>query len=371
MFLISKLRSSSSSSSLSLSSPRQSSSSASLFVAAKKNNNKDDFEVYRGELGYLRLMRRIMERGSIEQNRTGTPTRSLFAGQLSFDLSENTLPLLTTKHVSFYNVAQELLWFMSGSTNQKDLENKKVRIWRDNSSPEYLERVGLKRYAAFEDLGPIYSHQWRHFGAPYVDSKTNYTGQVSCRRRRRRRFSLHSFSSLSLILNFFQGVDQLQRVLNDLRYSPSSRRIMLVSWNPSQLDEMVLPPCHCLAQFRILNDTELHCHVYQRSADFALGVPYNIASYATLTHILAKFSGKYAKSLTFSYGDMHVYEPHWDTVYAQMDNKIYSFPKLTINVPEYLNACDYMTGDLSVLKYQHLKVENYRHNNKIIYKMIP
>lgn len=165
------------------------------------------------ERGYLDLLSRIADRPTWSSDgRTGVRTKSIFGAQLRFSLADGTLPLLTTKHVSFDNVAKELLWFISGSTDQRVLEEQGVNIWRANDSPEVLRRLGLEKYEPFRDTGPIYGHQWRHFGAKYVDSRTDYTNM---------------------------GYDQLARVLYQLRAERDSRRIILTAWNPAQIHEVL------------------------------------------------------------------------------------------------------------------------------------
>lgn len=163
-----------------------------------------------GERGYLELVRTILNRGVTCDNRTGVPTRSLFGAQLRFDLRDGSLPLLTTRRLSFDAILRELLWFVSGSTDQSALERQGVNIWRANSSPEFLANVS-SRYRPYRDLGPIYGHQWRHYGAPYDLSDTSYDGQ---------------------------GVDQLANVVSQLRHDPDSRRIIITAWNPLQLSEV-------------------------------------------------------------------------------------------------------------------------------------
>lgn len=185
---------------------------------------------------------------------TGTGTLSIFAPQMKFSLSSPDgstpiLPLLTTKRVFLRAVIAELLWFISGSTSSLPLAEAGVKIWDGNGSREYLDSVGLS-HREVGDLGPVYGFQWRHFGAEYVDAKTDYTGQ---------------------------GVDQLAEVVHKLKHNPYDRRIILSAWNPADLKKMALPPCHLMAQFYVANGSSLHCQLYQRSCDMGLGVPFNIA----------------------------------------------------------------------------------------------
>ena len=183
----------------------------------------------------------------------GTGTLSKFGCQMRFNLREH-FPLLTTKRVFWRGVAEELLWFISGKTNAKELHDKGIHIWDGNASRAYLDSIGLTDREEW-DLGPVYGFQWRHFGAKYVDMHTDYTGQ---------------------------GVDQLAELIHTIKTKPHDRRLVLSAWNPAALKEMALPPCHMFAQFYVANG-ELSCQLYQRSCDMGLGVPFNIASYALLT----------------------------------------------------------------------------------------
>lgn len=258
------------------------------------------------------------------QNRTGTGTYSIFAPRpLKFSLSTPSgtpiLPLLTTKRVFTRAVIAELLWFIEGNTSSLDLSAKGVKIWDGNGSREFLDNLGLT-HREVGDLGPVYGFQWRHFGAEYVDCKTDYTGQ---------------------------GYDQLARIIETLKTNPYDRRLILSAWNPKDLPKMVLPPCHMFAQFYVSyprsrqqsqseSDTEtkpkghLHCQLYQRSCDMGLGVPFNIASYALLTHMLAHVCDLVPGSLTHVMGDAHVYLNHVDALKTQLVREPREFPTLEI-----------------------------------------
>jgi dihydrofolate reductase/thymidylate synthase len=232
---------------------------------------------------YLNLIRHIIKDGCIRGDRTGTGTKSIFGAQMRFNLRDGTLPLLTTKRVFWRGVAEELLWFISGATNAKLLQEKGIHIWDGNASKEFLEQRGLG-HREEGDLGPVYGFQWRHFGAEYKDMHTDYTGQ---------------------------GVDQLADCIDKIKNNPEDRRILLSAWNPSALSEMALPPCHMMCQFYVDTDkNELSCHMYQRSADMGLGVPFNIASYALLTHLVAQATGRQPGDLVHTLGDAHVYLNH-------------------------------------------------------------
>ncbi|KAK0649296.1 thymidylate synthase/dCMP hydroxymethylase domain-containing protein [Cercophora newfieldiana] len=277
---------------------------------------------------YLELVREILEEGELRRDRTGTGTLSIFAPRpLKFKLNRNgtpILPLLTTKRVFTRAIIAELLWFIEGNTSSLALSEKGVKIWDGNGSREFLDNLGLT-HREVGDLGPVYGFQWRHFGAEYIDCKTDYTNQ---------------------------GVDQLQRIIHTLRTNPYDRRLILSAWNPKDLPQMVLPPCHMFAQFYVSyprSKTEpeqqgepngegenkpkghLHCQLYQRSCDMGLGVPFNIASYALLTHMLAHVCDLVPGSLTHVMGDAHVYLNHVDALKTQLEREPRDFPKLEIS----------------------------------------
>ncbi|KXH45171.1 thymidylate synthase [Colletotrichum simmondsii] len=273
------------------------------------------------EYQYLDLVREILEEGEHRPDRTGTGTYSIFAPTpLKFSLNkdgEPLLPLLTTKRVFLRAVIAELLWFVEGNTSSLALSEAGVKIWDGNGSREFLDSVGLS-HREVGDLGPVYGFQWRHFGAEYVDSKTDYTGQ---------------------------GVDQLAEVIHKLKTNPYDRRILLSAWNPADLKKMALPPCHMFAQFYVsyprargatpANEEKpkghLHCQLYQRSCDMGLGVPFNIASYALLTHMIARACDLVPGSLTHVMGDAHVYADHVDALKVQLEREPRDFPLLEIN----------------------------------------
>ncbi|GKT45383.1 thymocyte nuclear protein 1 [Colletotrichum spaethianum] len=272
------------------------------------------------EYQYLDLVREILDEGEHRPDRTGTGTYSIFAPTpLKFSLNkdgEPLLPLLTTKRVFLRAVIAELLWFVEGNTSSLALSEAGVKIWDGNGSREFLDSVGLS-HREVGDLGPVYGFQWRHFGAEYVDAKTDYTGQ---------------------------GVDQLAEVIHKLKTNPYDRRILLSAWNPADLKKMALPPCHMFAQFYVSYprargapaDGEkpkghLHCQLYQRSCDMGLGVPFNIASYALLTHMIARACDLVPGSLTHVMGDAHVYADHVDALKVQLEREPRDFPLLEIN----------------------------------------
>eukprot|EP00980_Cylindrotheca_fusiformis_P017539 scaffold5502_cov115-Cylindrotheca_fusiformis.AAC.1 len=282
----------------------------------------------RQECQYLDLIRKILKEGIVRGDRTGTGTKSLFGAQMRFDLRHGQLPLLTTKRTFWRGVAEELLWFVSGSTNANLLKDKGIHIWDGNASREFLESRGLG-HREEGDLGPVYGFQWRHFGAKYQDMHTDYTGQ---------------------------GVDQLADCIHKIRHNPEDRRILLSAWNPSALDEMALPPCHLLCQFYVdTTRNELSCHMYQRSADMGLGVPFNIASYALLTHLVAHVTGRKPGELVHTLGDAHVYLNHMEPLEEQLQRTPRPFPKIFINPDKTTDIDDFEYDDIQVIGYHPMK----------------
>jgi thymidylate synthase len=273
------------------------------------------------EYAYLDLVEKTIQQGTFKPDRTGVGTLSLFGAQMRFDLSGGILPLLTTKKMAWKSIAEELLWFIAGDTNANTLSKKKVRIWDANASREFLDSRGLVDREQ-GDLGPVYGFQWRHFGAAYKDMHSDYTNQ---------------------------GVDQLAQVLHQLKTEPSSRRIIMTAWNPTDLDKMALPPCHMMVQFYVSNN-KLSCHMYQRSADMGLGVPFNIASYALLTHIIAWATNLEAYEFIHSIGDCHVYLNHIESLLGQLKRQPKVFPKLSITND---------TKDLGCLAIKDFEVHDY------------
>ncbi|KAI1345094.1 thymidylate synthase [Xylariaceae sp. FL0016] len=303
------------------------------------------------ELQYLDLVREILENGEHRPDRTGTGTYSIFAPTpLKFTLHDSNgspvLPLLTTKRVFLRAVIAELLWFVEGNTSSLALSEAGVKIWDGNGSREFLDSVGLS-HRAVGDLGPVYGFQWRHFGAEYVDAATDYTGQ---------------------------GVDQLAEVVRKLRTNPYDRRIVLSAWNPADLTKMALPPCHMFAQFYVsyprtsaVRDAEgkprghLHCQLYQRSCDMGLGVPFNIASYALLTHMVAHVAELVPGSLTHVMGDAHVYADHVEALRLQLEREPRPFPGLDIAREK--------GGSIDGWKAEDFVVKDYNPHKTIAMKM--
>jgi thymidylate synthase len=278
------------------------------------------------EQQYLQLIRDIFEKGHDEVSRNGN-VRSLFGYSMRFSLQDGQLPLLTTKRVAWKTCFHELCWFIRGSTNNKELQDKKVHIWDANASREFLDSRGLT-HRLEDDLGPVYGHQWRHFNAPYQTCDSDYNGK---------------------------GIDQLQNIINDLKNEKtrSSRRLIMSAWNPQQLDEMALPPCHVLVQFNVRQGKYLSCALYQRSGDVGLGVPFNIASYSFLTHIIAKHCDLIPDEFVYFLGNAHIYEDHINPLKEQLDRTPYDFPKISIKT-KHENINDYTLDDLEWLsKYEY------------------
>lgn len=283
-------------------------------------------QIEHDEMQYLNLIQTIIDKGSKKEDRTGTGTISQFGAQMRFSLRDQ-FPLLTTKRVFWRGVAEELLWFVAGSTDGKLLSDKKVHIWDANGSREFLDKRGLT-HRAEGDLGPVYGFQWRHFGAKYVDKDTDYTGQ---------------------------GVDQLAEVIHKIKTNPTDRRIIMSAWNPADLEDMALPPCHCLVQFYVANG-ELSCQLYQRSADMGLGVPFNIASYALLTYMIAHVTDLIPGDFIHTLGDAHVYNNHVIPLREQLAREPRPFPKLNFK-RKVENIDDFKMEDFEIVGYKpHPKI---------------
>ncbi|KAK7201449.1 dihydrofolate reductase-thymidylate synthase [Novymonas esmeraldas] len=275
------------------------------------------------ERQYMDLVSRIMTTGLVKDDRTGVGTIGLFGAQMRFSLRGNRLPLLTTKRVFWRGVCEELLWFLRGETDAQLLADKGVHIWDGNGSREFLDSRGLTENREM-DLGPVYGFQWRHFGAAYKGADASYDGE---------------------------GVDQIKSIVETLKANPCDRRLLFTAWNPCALHSMALPPCHLLGQFYVNTDTkELSCMLYQRSCDMGLGVPFNIASYALLTILIAKATGLRPGELVHTLGDAHVYRNHVEALREQLQRVPRAFPTLVFTRErEYLE--DYESTDMEVVDY--------------------
>jgi len=289
---------------------------------------------------YLNLANYILENGYDEKTRNGE-TRSIFGATLRFSLNNGQIPLLTTKHVSWKNALKELLWMIRGQTHNNILKNQGVGIWNGNSTREFLDKAGLKHYEEGE-LGPIYGWQMRRFNAKYICDQNKRYG------------TRNVFNSTYDMEEDKYGVDQLQYVINLLKNpeTRNSRRIVMSYWNPCQLGEMALPPCHCFVQFYVSEGTRLSCALTMRSNDLFLGQPFNIASYCFLTHLLAKHCDLEAHEFILFVGNCHIYKNHFSAITEQLTRHPFPFPVLNIvQKKEYIE--DYELNDFVVVDYQH------------------
>jgi len=291
-----------------------------LCIHLKERNN-----IVHDENQYLTLIEDILNEGIMENTRNGN-AKTIFGSAMHFSLKNNSIPLLTTKKLAWKTCLRELLWFISGKTDNTILQNNNVKIWNDNASREYLDSRGLSNLQE-NDLGPIYGHQWRHFNATYDNCKSDYTNK---------------------------GIDQLNEIINTLK-DPNlrnSRRMVISAWNPCQLNEMALPPCHILMQFNVLENKYLSCSLYQRSGDVGLGVPFNIASYSFLTHLIAHHCKLEASEFIYYLGNAHIYDDHIEPLEIQKNKLPLTFPTLSItNVYENIN--DYKENDFVINDYNY------------------
>ncbi len=293
---------------------------------------------------YLDLITNVIASGNRKNDRTGVGTFSQFGNKMVFDIRNGVLPLLTTKSVFFKGVKEELAFFLRGDTNANHLSELGVRIWDGHSSPEFLASVGLGRREK-GDIGPMYGWQWRHYGATYVDMHTDYR---------------------------YKGIDQFRRVLNDITVDPFSRRIIMSAWNPADLPLGVLAPCHVLVQFDVSVDSTtgekfLSSLLYQRSADIGLGVPFNIASYALLTHLIARACRIKTKEFTYVTGDTHIYLDHVEALREQAKRTPRPFP--TLDLSEWPLSADPIDSFDKDLRTSHIKLVGYDPHPAIALKM--
>ena len=273
---------------------------------------------------YHDLLRSILNNGTEHRDRTGVGTISHFGFQTRFDLREG-FPIVTTKRVPFRWVAEELFWFLSGDTNEVNLRAKGVDIWKEWADEEHTRQ--FSREAG--DLGPVYGYLWRSFGGDYPQCN---------------------------------GVDQIANLLDEIQRNPNSRRLIVTGWDPRQADKVDLPPCHTLFQFKVEGDRILHCQLYQRSADAFLGVPFNITSYALLTHMVAHVSGLDVGEFVYTLGDYHIYKNHIEQVEELLAREPYPLPKLEIlDEGQRLRGLEGLLG----MRYQNLKLVGYQSHGKI------
>ncbi len=283
-------------------------------------------DVTHEETRYLDLLREIYETGEQSPDRTGVGTRALFGRMLRFDISE-TIPLVTTKRVNFDAIVKELLFFVSGRTDTKVLEEQGVDIWKKNTSARFLQAAGLGEYPVGE-MGPMYGFQWRHWGAPH-DPTADAPADA--------------------------GVDQLQAVVDGIIRDPHSRRHVVSAWNAADLPKMVLAPCHHQFQFNVSGDNRfLDCLVSQRSADCFLGLPFNVASYAILTYMVAHLCQLEPRSLSFALGNAHIYTTHATAVAVQLARTPKPFPRLRFeDAHRILKLGDFTVDNIVVDGYEH------------------
>ena len=284
---------------------------------------------------YLDLLRRIQTEGTRHEDRTGTGTIRIFGHQMRFDLEEG-FPILTTKKLAFRWIAEELFWMLRGSTNEKELAAKGIDIWAEWATAEQCAKFGREE----GDLGPVYGHQWRRFG----EVKIEYGGQRGIAQK---------------------GVDQIAAIVELLVNNPNSRRIILSGWNPRESNLVALPPCHTLTQFSVING-KLSAQMYQRSADVFLGVPYNIASYALLVHMLAHVTGLGVGDFIHTFGDVHIYLNHREQVEEQLSREPRTLPGLLIETGlEVVGTPLDSLHHLLEIDYRDLNLEGYDSHPKI------
>jgi dihydrofolate reductase/thymidylate synthase len=299
-----------------------------------RNRNMD-------EIGYLDLLRKILEEDKEGRQTRNAKTFSVFGPQLEFDLSNDTLPLLTTRKMFVRGIFEELIFFIRGETNTKILEEKGVNIWKGNTSKEFLQSRNLNYPEGF--MGPMYGFQWRHFGGEYgLDIESNSTN----------------------------GYDQLYHLIQSLAHDPHSRRHLLTTYHPGVVDQSVLAPCHGIVVQFYVDNGNLDCKMYQRSCDTVLGEPFNITSYALMTHLIAWVCGLKARKLIMTLGDAHIYEQHLEGVREQLNREPFPFPKLKINKILEEDTVDKRIQFLEELKFEDIEVVGYQSHPAIKFKMV-
>ncbi len=266
---------------------------------------------------YLDLLQHILDHGSDKTDRTGTGTRSVFGHQMRFDLNQG-FPLLTTKKVHFRSIVIELLWFLKGDTHVRYLQDHKVSIWDEWSTFDQTARFGRLE----GELGPVYGHQWRNFAA-----SQNADGSYNQ-----------------------DGFDQIAWLVNEIKTNPDSRRLIVSGWNPHEANQVALPPCHTLFQFYV-HAGKLSCQLYQRSADVFLGVPFNIASYALLTHMIAHVCGLGVGDFVWTGGDTHLYSNHFEQARLQLSREPLPLCQLKLN-PNINDLFAFKFEDIDIVNYQ-------------------
>lgn len=288
---------------------------------------------------YHQALEHILENGEDVSDRTGVGTKAVFGYQMRFDLQEG-FPAVTTKRLAWRAVVGELLWFLEGSTDERRLAEityeksrleltDKTTIWTANANAQGVS-LGYTNTDTVKELGPVYGRQWRSFNGPNL--------------------SLDNF-------DYLEGVDQITWLINEIKQNPDSRRLILSAWNPNQIKQMALPPCHTLAQFRVMNG-RLSCQLYQRSVDAPLGLPFNIASYSLLTHMFAQICNLEVGEFIHTSGDLHIYQNQIEGINEQLKRKPFSLP--TLDMPEFNNL-----DQLLETKSSQYKLINYQHHPEI------
>ena len=274
---------------------------------------------------YLNLIDDILNENEEFVGRNGS-TLAVFGCAMHFTLNDNIVPFLTSKKLAWKTCLKELLWFIKGDTSNRRLKAQNVKIWNGNGSREFLDSRGLTNNEE-DDLGPIYGFQWRHFNADYDNCDSDYTGK---------------------------GVDQLKYIIDQLKNpeTRNSRRLIMTAWNPCQINDMALPPCHILCQFNVSGGNKLSCALYQRSGDVGLGVPFNIASYSMLTRLMAHHTGLIAGDFVYYLGNTHIYDDHIDNLKVQKTRTPYAFPTLDI-LNTHDNIEDYTVDDFKLNDYKY------------------
>ena len=285
------------------------------------------------EYQYLNLLSKVIQKGEERQTRNAK-TLSIFGEQIKFDISEG-FPLLTTKRMYWKGIVEELLFFIRGDTNSKHLEEKGINIWQGNTTTDFLNKVGLDSYEE-GDMGPMYGYQWRSYNKPY-NIKNKYV-----------------LEKVQTGIEVQTGIDQLQNCIDMIKNDPTNRRILLTAYNPCQLKESVLAPCHSIVVQFYVKENKLSCHMYQRSADTFLGLPFNIASTSLLTYLIAKITNLNPGEVIISLGDTHLYKDHIEMANRQLNRVPFKFPKLEIlkDIKNIVDIENMTMDDFNLINYQ-------------------
>lgn len=293
------------------------------YIMDKFKRKEQKIKISDADREYNKLIETVLKHGKFEEGRNGR-VLEIFGYTMRFSLTDDSIPLITSKKVPIKTVIKELLFFIRGDTDNQNLKGANVNIWNENGSRDFLDSRGLTEYPD-DILGPIYGFQWRDFNGDYdVNSPQAKTG----------------------------GFDQLQSIIDQLKdpKQRNSRRMIMSAWNPCQIDKMALPPCHVMCQFKV-HDNKLSCLLFQRSGDIALGVPFNIASYAALTHLLAFHCDLEAEELVHVIGSAHIYEDHIEPLKEQIKRKTYESPTLVFPTRKE-NINDYDINDFCIIDYK-------------------